>query len=195
MKFYHYSENNIPFDSSKIHKIENISYSATNKPKHGTGFWGSPCDSRNEWGNFCVKNHLYIEGLLYRMEFEVDFKTSNILEIKGPNDLNKIYNFLLPRHPTYNNIFLDWETIASKYDAFFLEIKPLEEISLSDSYINYWKFFPNWDVDSILVFNPKVIKNVTSPVYMACYNNLTSITIDTEYDLKLKKFKAHLGLA
>lgn len=193
MKYYHYSKYPDLFDVSKVQPIENVPNSVSNKPKHISGYWGTPVDSENGWETFCLDNEVFFENILYRSVFELKPQTK-IITVEALSDLNKLTPFLLPNNTGFNNVFLDWEKMSTVYHAFFLKIKKIEKIQLTDPYIEFWRYFCDWDVDSILVFNGHCICKSTKPEFLSQYANRKTSLNESSLEIIKKKYKNSLNI-
>ncbi len=160
-KYIHYGSNH--FDSLIFEEITNQTYS--NKPNGG--LWASPVDSVYGWKDWCKGNNYKIENLDRSFEFTLadDARVLYLNDVIAPNGkecllLDKMLEYSkairLP-HSEYSftkdgyfmdEIRMDFELLHDilKYDAI--------EVRL-DSFF-YWKLY-GWDVDSLLVMNPRVI--------------------------------------
>jgi hypothetical protein len=141
------------FNLEKFDKIGN----SWNKPTGG--LWISPIDSKWGWRDWCKAERFKRD---FKSKFFCKFKKgSRVLVINSYNDLKK-----LPFKPYENPIFrskkvrtflfkeIDFESL--NVDAVFLTEKGQWKTRLTQPYHLY-----GWDCESILVFNPKSIYQLT----------------------------------
>lgn len=146
-----------------------------NKPQHG--FWGSPIDSLNGWGEWCNRENFHTDKLDEHVLFKIK-KGSNIYIIDTQEDLDNISKYediedmiqtiqrrfkcsyemardtaLKYYHNSLKKI-IDFNYLYKHYDGIFVTeraVKELRNVNNGDGL--YW-----WDVESICVFNPDIIE-------------------------------------
>lgn len=148
-----------------------------NKPQHG--FWGSPIDSLNGWGEWCDRENFHTDSLDKHVLFKIK-KGSNIYIIDNEEDLdrvskeeglNDIIDGLMGRFKCsyeearsaalklsnigmYVKRIIDFDYLYNNYDGIFVTdnaVRKLRDVSNGDG-LNYW------DVESICIFNPDIIE-------------------------------------
>lgn len=142
MKIYiHYGHKK--FNKKKFEPIRNACWV---KP-HG-GFWASAVDAVYGWKDWNEDEHYK------KCEEKNSFKftlsdQARVLTINSSDDLDD-----LPKEykGSFTYVFLDFEKIAEDYDAI--------EVNISSDRRLYWKLY-GWDVDSLLVLNPNIIKELS----------------------------------
>lgn len=149
--------------------------SEVNKPHRG--FWGSPIDSLNGWGEWCNRENFHTDKLDEHVLFKIK-KGSNIYIIDTQEDLDNIskdediediiqtiqrkfnYSYEEARNAAlkyYHNSLkkiIDFNYLYKHYDGIFVTeraVKELRNVNNGDGL--YW-----WDVESICVFNPDIIE-------------------------------------
>lgn len=156
--FVHYGHDQ--FDSALFQPVENISFM---KPKGG--FWSAPVNTDNGWDEF-LREEFWddpqtLERLNHQFQFQVK-KDARVLNIASLEDLND--KQLPTRTLTGNYQVLDFEKLAQDYDAMFLDLSHDTRLDyLHDSRVR------GFDVDTLLVFNPDIIRqsadiDVTAPL-------------------------------
>lgn len=138
MHLIHYGCKKINF--KKIKPIKNFDF------KPNGGFWSSPVNSKNGWKNFCINDEnieiLPNDYIKFRIK-----KNSKILKINTLWYLKR----LLKKYSQYSgSVYLDFELISKEYDAIWLtyngELETRNIMALA-----------NWDVETVLIMNPKII--------------------------------------
>lgn len=122
--------------------------SANNKPDGG--FWTAPAGRIYGWYKWCVENEFKIEDLKQRAHMWV---TGHGLVINGRVDFEHYVNCGYISYNVYGDLTLDWTTIRHRgeYDFVWVTERALDEC--------YNEFY-GWDVESIVVLNPKCVKNI-----------------------------------
>lgn len=145
------------FDPKKFKPVKNGF--KREKPKGGTGFWASPVNSELSWQRFLIK-----ERKLSPWDFAFDFfcfeisEGAKVLEIHEEKDLLKLPFVTLKkqfRGISFERNHIDFETLSQEYDAVFMSEAGVHSTAFSD-YI----WMSGWDVESLLVMNPKIIKQI-----------------------------------
>lgn len=132
--------------------------SAFNKPKWDTGFWASPVNGYG-WKQWNDSEHFATCDADNSFTFKLK-PNSKVYVI----DSNEAVENLLKHYPRpnpyakdntifstdyYMNHLIDFEKLSKDYDALLL-------------YIKYGgRIFWGWDVDSLLIFNPDCIENIS----------------------------------
>lgn len=147
------------FDINRFVKIKNKDL--RNKP-HG-GLWSSPTkDVDVGWARWCIQEEFYTDKLDKYFDFKLK-DSARVLRIEKIKDLEK-----LPRVNIYDgfdglktlntmNFDIDFEEIAKNYDAILVYMYRDEESKGMKSM--YYELY-GWDVDTLLVLNPDVIKEI-----------------------------------
>ena len=122
----------------------------TNKPVGG--LWGSPVDSDWTWKDWCEGERFHLEKLNSSFKFTLA-NGSKVFHIRTNDDVLKLP---IERYPE-DDLWItgwtyDWIKISKKYDAV--------ELHISDNYSVFHECFYSWDVDSIVVLNPDVVREV-----------------------------------
>lgn len=120
---------------------------------HG-GFWGSPLDTAQSWSAF-VEQENFGKSKYKSCGFKFKLENAKVLTITNAQQLKD-----LP-HQKDNDLFgmkldslfdqLDYEELSKTYDAI--------EVYVSKDYELYERLY-GWDVDSVLVMNPDVVKMI-----------------------------------
>lgn len=146
-----------------------------NKPQHG--FWGSPIDSLNGWGEWCDSENFHTDRLDKHVLFKIK-KGANIYIIDTQKDLDYISkdediedmiqsiqrrfncsyeeakNAALIYHHKNLKKIIDFNFLYKYYDGIFVTERAVNKLrQVNDGDGLYW-----WDVESICVFNPNVIE-------------------------------------
>ena len=184
LRFVHYGLNK--FDKNLFEPICNHPIELPSKPSNG-GYWGEIKDSDYTWKEWCVAEDFPIfnnecenhETSGYRTEFEL-IEGAKVLYIKSPEDVKKLptikitYSFEYTEHDgaliskSYSRYYIDYDKIANEniYDAIVCHyIMYRHELCLSGKYLIGGDILYGWEVDSILVINPDVIKIISEDVY------------------------------
>ena len=130
--------------------IENTPCS--NKPGK-TGLWASPIDSEYGWKDWCEEENF--RECQERLSFQFRLSDSaRVYVIDGVSDLVNIPH-KMGSNGCLLGSYIDFEEMATKYDAIFLTVEGQWATRLSTE-INLY----GWDCESILVMNPDVIELV-----------------------------------
>ncbi|MFW5962726.1 MAG: hypothetical protein ACOCQR_03825 [bacterium] len=161
-KFVHFGER---FDILKFKEVENRKMPHS-KPDYG--FWASPYTPDTEyvshWAKWCEQEGFgdCTNGFVFELS------DSNIYVINSRKDLlSFIEEVGAQKYPTeleerWREMDLpldqypDFEKAAQLYDAVYLTEKGLRETKSPVSCPNLY----SWDVESILIFNPHIIKEI-----------------------------------
>ena len=145
--YIHYGADH--FDK-KLFNIPKGGYYGINKPTGG--LWGSPVDSNWTWKDWCEGERYHLERLKKSFRFTLA-NGSKVFHIRTANDIEKLP---IAKYPESDFIsigwYYDWNKIISKYDAV--------ELHISNDYALFHDLFYCWDVDSIVVLNPDIIREV-----------------------------------
>lgn len=129
----------------KLRKFKKLSQFSPVKP--AGGLWA--CDIvTNDWYWWSLKNQYNVDALRKRIVFNIS-PDSKVLVI----DEESIDTLPVKMVTKYSKHY-DFEKIAEEYDAIYIK-KP----SSSDMG-DYYKFFYMYDVESLIVVNPKIIRNI-----------------------------------
>ena len=126
------------FDSEKFSPAKNIEHWI--KP-HGC-LWACDIES-NDWYGYCYENDWENQCEEY-FDFTLAEET-RLLELRGMKD----FEALAEKYFISESKNLDFEQISMDYDALYVELD--HEL--------YWALY-GWDIDSLLVFNPNVIREL-----------------------------------
>lgn len=145
-KYIHYGDTEFKLD--KFNPITNcVCFS---KPEGG--LWASPCESDNNWYEWCLYNNFRIERLADSFIFTIK-DNAQILSIKSRDDLVRLKQ---------NGLCLDFSSrYPSARNEFYLDFEKLLKLGCDaiEVYIRdtiYMDLY-GWDCDSLLVLNPDCI--------------------------------------
>ena len=148
MKLIHFG-----FEKLNLDYIEPIKNRLmANKPMGG--FWTSPVDSKYSWKDWCEDAEY--GGSDFSKSFIIELKDdAKILKIDSESDLLKlpIVKDSMYSNPFRDRGYLDFEKIASEYDAIWLTYDGLLETKWSEPVDTY-----GWDCESVLILNKNCIK-------------------------------------
>lgn len=144
MEYIHYGAR--AFDQMKFQPIRNRKFI-----KPTGGFWASPENSPRGWKKWCDDEQFveYEEDDFFRFVLS---DSARVLHIRSANNIKD-----LPIEPSdYVSLwgvgFLDFEAIQKQgYDAI--------ELHISEDF-HLYNLMYGWDVDSILIMNPDIVKQV-----------------------------------
>ena len=121
------------------------SYEGINKPKGG--LWASPIDTDWGWKEWCEAEEYNTNKLETSFKFVLS-DNAKVYHIRCEDDIYKL--------PIQNEEkllwYFDWDKVAKEYDAI--------ELHITDNYGELHYLFYAWDVDSIVILNKEVIKEV-----------------------------------
>jgi hypothetical protein len=141
-QYIHYGADH--YDRSKFKKVIDTDM-GINKPIGG--LWASPVDSKWGWVDWCKSNEYHTERLNKYFKFTLA-NGSRIFHIRTFEDIFKL--------PYGNNdnyyIVYDWLNVKQKYDAV--------ELHMNENYPLFHDAFYSWDVDSIVILNPDIIREI-----------------------------------
>lgn len=113
------------------------------------GLWASPENAPLRWEDWVEENEFSCNLDDWFM-FELK-SNARVLEITNAKQLDA-----LPKGITrlpHSWVVLDFEAIAKEYDAMLVMISNDQRL--------YWDLY-GWDCDTLLVFNPRIIKEIMS---------------------------------
>jgi hypothetical protein len=139
-QYIHYGADS--YNKLKFKKVVG-SHIGINKPIGG--LWASPVDSNWGWINWCKQNKYHTERLDKYFKFTL-VNGSRVFHIRTYDDM-----FKLPCVDN-NDIEYDWLKIKQKYDAV--------ELHITENYPLFHDVFYSWDVDSIVILNPNIIREI-----------------------------------
>ena len=153
--YIHYGHSH--FDINKFDQVHNITF--RNKPFGG--LWSCPTvDKDIDWNEWCINNDFDANREeWFKFVLSEDAKVKVVCTNK---DLET-----LPRIKEYKNAFgssaifnedIDFEALAKEYDAILVYMYRTNEGWLESMYQKLY----GWDVDTLFVFNPNIIKEVDS---------------------------------
>lgn len=167
MGYIHYGHTE--FQPERLTGVKNRSPWGEVKPDPKTAIWASPEDAETGWKDWCEREDFRTYALETHFTFTLT-DDARILTISSEKTLHHLQPFLIENpvwHPEYNldiskvieeakrtgtgqTLLLDFEKMSKAgFDGM--------EISISDYPQLYW-FLYGWDVDSICIWNPDVIK-------------------------------------
>lgn len=135
--YIHYGADH--FDK-KLFNIPKGGYYGINKPTGG--LWGSPVDSNWTWKDWCEGERYHLERLKKSFRFTLA-NGSKVFHIRTANDIEKLP---IAKYPESDFISIGWYYDWNKI--------------ISNDYALFHDLFYCWDVDSIIVLNPDVIREV-----------------------------------
>lgn len=140
-----------------IHQFIPISNRGCRWVKPEGGLWGSPVDSDNSWIDFCSWSESFRMNIYKSFKFKLS-DNANIIFIDSIKTLDDLYN------RGFENQNYDAYTYDD--DIYYLDFKKLldngyDAIEVSINVETYNALY-GWDVDSILVMNPRCIIEVDS---------------------------------
>ena len=146
--YIHYGADH--YDDTKFKPISNYN-SIINKPKGG--FWASPVDANWGWKDWCDSEQFHIDRLNYSFKFTL-VNGSKVFHIRTLKDIFKLPFGKEPEsgHIYRMNWYYNWEKIAEKYDAV--------ELHMSENYMLFHWTFYSWDVDSIVILKPGIVREI-----------------------------------
>lgn len=145
--YIHYGADH--YDKSKFKSIETFD-PVTNKPKGG--LWASPVDTDWGWKDWCEGENFHLDRFNKNFKFTLA-NGSKVFHIRTADDVMKLPVAKFPDSDLWSiGWYYDWKKIVKKYDAV--------ELHMSENYSLFHDIFYCWDVDSIIVLNPDIIKEV-----------------------------------
>lgn len=111
------------------------------------GFWCSPVNSKYGWVDFCSDEGFNEDGITDSFTFSL-YENSRVYVIDTSRDLLNIAKLII-----FKNLFIDFEDVATKYDAIHLTINGQRETRF-----NYGCDLYGWDCESVLILNKNCIK-------------------------------------
>ena len=156
--YIHYGDD--CFRKERFHSVENRSGYPCNKPSVGSGLWASPVNADFGWKDFCIREDFRIGSLDKSFKFRLA-KNARIYHIYTTKDL-----FLLPevdygkyRETDFgymSRYCIDYEKVSHMYDA--IELHLFNSDGYRNDSLDFYLY--GWDCDSIIIFNPDIIKEV-----------------------------------
>ena len=147
MEYIHYGTK--VFDLAKFRPIKN-------RPGIGKpfgGFWASPINAKTGWKEWCDQERFMLCEDSNSIRFVLDDR-ARVLHIRNTSDLVGLPSTTVESNMRwlYGSVYLDFEGLVKMgYDAV--------ELHLSEDGRLYNELY-GWDVDSLLVFNPKIIQEI-----------------------------------
>lgn len=139
-RYIHYGS--AKFDKSKFKSIENIQF--FNKPNGG--LWACAVGTKFGWKEFCELENIYWVNLSDSFEFELT-PEARVLRLHNLDDYVEFRSkYAINDIGIKLALGYDFERIAKEYDVIDFKVGEL-----------YMALYC-WDVDSIVVLNPDVIK-------------------------------------
>lgn len=129
--------------------------------KPAGGLWASRLNldlNSTSWKDFCIGDEFRLESLNTYFDFILK-DSARVLTIKSIDEIielpryeNKLYNNFVKHFNSLNDIcYLDFEKLKEDYDAI--------ELFISEDY-RLRHVFQGWDVDSILILNKEIVKEI-----------------------------------
>lgn len=139
-RYIHYGS--AKFDKSKFKSIENIQF--FNKPSGG--LWGCEVGTKFGWKEFCELENIDWVNLSDSFEFELT-PEARVLRLHNLDDYVEFRSkYAINDIGIKLTLGYDFERIAKEYDVI--------DFKVGELYMTLY----GWDVDSIVVLNPDVIK-------------------------------------
>lgn len=139
-RYIHYGS--AKFDKSKFKSIENIQF--FNKPSGG--LWGCEVGTKFGWKEFCELENIDWVNLSDSFEFELT-PEARVLRLHNLDDYVEFRSkYAINDIGIKLALGYDFERIAKEYDVIDFKVGEL------------YMALHSWDVDSIVVLNPDVIK-------------------------------------
>jgi hypothetical protein len=134
-------------------KFKKVIDSDTGNNKPIGGLWASPVDSKWGWVNWCIGNKYYTERLNKSFKFTL-VNGSRVFHIRTFEDMFKLpyVNYNDKYDTICNCVVYDWLKVKQKYDAV--------ELHMTENYPLFHDAFYCWDVDSIVILNPNIIREI-----------------------------------
>lgn len=120
-----------------------------NKPP--IGLWASPVNGHLTWKDWCEAEDFHTDRLDKSFTFTLT-DSAKVLMVRSMDDAKEYIMTMLDK---YHTRFVDFEKIMRNFDAM--------ELCHDDNYMelhSYPGMFNSWDVDSIVVWNPKVVREI-----------------------------------
>lgn len=161
MKTYiHYGSYSFSYEICRqcFDNMKNGILAATLKP---FGLWGSDINSEFKWEDWCRLEEFHLDNLKSSFKFTLD-PSANILEIKKEDDI--LPYIIIDESYSRPNVF-GHQLKTSISDRFNINLLAKEfdgiELYMSENYTELkYSIFNTWDCDSIVVWNPDIIKEL-----------------------------------
>lgn len=153
--YRHYGSNK--FNKDEFINVFNTPYS--NKPSGG--LWSCPTiDVDISWNEWSKSNDFRLDKLEEYFDFTLS-EDAKVLEIKDIKDLANLPTIRQDYCLGIYDVNIDFEAISKEYDAMMVWMYRSEDLDDSVRMFDgmYYKLY-GWDVDTLLVFNPNVIKEI-----------------------------------
>lgn len=157
--FIHYGHRHL--DRYKFHPIYNREVIC----KPGGGLWASLIEGYNNWIDWVIKNHFYIEER-YNNKNWFKFKLKPSTKILYINNHSQLQNLPYVERNNMNTFiydlfdFIDFEKLSGIYDAIYIQFS-------ADSIL--YEKLDAWDCDTLLVFNIEKVLEIESSDDITCY--------------------------
>ena len=147
--YIHYGSDS--FDKFKFKPIKNRRFWV--KPEGG--LWASNIESKYGWKQWMDDNRIFNDEYFDRYEdgmfkFKLQ-ENSKILKINNSDKLNNLFKEFEMKESYHTWKTLDFEKLSNYYDGI--------EVDISNDRRLYFDLY-GWDCDSILIFNPDIIKEL-----------------------------------
>lgn len=154
--YIHYGCDHFDFDrlNKQYLEVMNNFYNQSmflNKPP--IGLWASPVNGHLTWKDWCEAEEFHTDRLDKSFTFTLT-DSAKVLMVRSMNDVNA-YIKHGDLFSTMDTKFVNFEKIMRHYDAM--------ELCHDDNYMelhSYPGMFNSWDVDSIVVWNPRVVREI-----------------------------------
>jgi len=144
MRFIHYGSDK--FDLNLFSSVKNRN--GWNKPTGG--LWASPVNKKNRtWRDWCLSECFNVNRLGSSFKFDINFNSDRILKILSESDIPKIAKYIYSSTEDYYIKGYDFELLSKDYDALYINAGSNGKL--------YFEFY-GWDCDSIIIFNPSIIR-------------------------------------
>ena len=142
--YVHYGD--CSFNKEKFKPIQNRKF--WTKPIGG--LWGSPLDTDWGWKDWCLDENFRVDRLKDSFKFTL-MNSARMLSITSPEDFDPLPK--LEGSDVFKSmVCLDFEELCKNYDA--IEVAFGGDLD--------FETLLGWDCDSILVFNPDVVREIIS---------------------------------
>lgn len=182
-------------DKFDINKVKPINIGSewsrvANKPEGG--LWGSPVGSKFGWADFCNRESFRLRTLNKHFLFKVK-KSAKICIIDNLEDLKKHIYFDIE----IGKYILDIYKLVNSYDGIYLTNNGAITLSNIPYKLNI-SDLQTWDVESICIFNPRVVEPVIEDAFEKAQHHKYEKTLfepdDEMYDWDDLESRKHLQI-
>lgn len=154
--YIHYGCDHFDFDRLNKQYLEVINdfcnqNNFLNKPP--IGLWASPVNCHRTWKDWCEAEDFHTDSLNKSFTFSLT-DNAKVLMVRSIDDVNAYIKYG-DLFSTMDMKYVDFEKIMRRFDAM--------ELCHDDNYMelhSYPGMFNSWDVDSIVVWNPRVVREI-----------------------------------